>query len=202
MINEAEQYRPTPRGLKIPMKTFVYLAVAFCTLSAYSTLTLAHAPAVTERMQVSPSHHHCRNGVHSKFGREHHGLHAHALHWRLLKGLHLTPAQMTQIRAAIKTRHTEGRALIQQVRDHRHALATTSPLASNYPELVAAVKADDAARIDQNVRLRTAVFSALTLKQQAQLLKRLETRRVKHAGHARFRGHGHHHHREFQPTHR
>ena len=176
------------------MKQLVYLAVAFCALTAHSQITLAHpASAATERAHA-PHHPHCHRAAHTRFAHGHAGKRPHAAHWRLLRGLHLTPAQITQVRAAVETTHANSSASFRQVREHRASLASTSPLASNFPALVAAVKADDAARIDQFVRLRTAVFAALTSDQQAQLLQKIAAHHRTHSHHRRFAHHFHHRH--------
>jgi hypothetical protein len=181
------------------MNKLVYLAVAFCTLSAHSAITIAHPAAATTERSPGSHHHHCHRAAHARFAHRPGAFHSRAAHWRLLRGLHLTPAQLTQVRTAVEAMHANGSALFHQAREHRDALAATSPLASNYPALVATVKADDAARIDQFVRLRTAVFGALTPAQQTQLLQKIAAHHGKHSGHGRFahrphHRHAHHHH--------
>ena len=69
--------------------------------------------------------------------------------------------------------------MLSTSRSDRLSLAKAAPTDPNYPSLLAAVKADATARIQQGADIRQQIYAVLTPAQQAQIPQIIDTQQAK-----------------------
>jgi Spy/CpxP family protein refolding chaperone len=93
-----------------------------------------------------------------------HGPGRHFMH--VLKQLNLTPEQQTQVKSIFAAAKPQFKELGANTRSNAEAMAGMSPTDSGYPALLAAAKANAAARIQQMSDVKAQIFAVLTKAQQ------------------------------------
>lgn len=104
-------------------------------------------------------------------GHQWHGGHRHhrSEFRHVLGQLNLTPEQQTQIKSIVTQARTGSSAHHVSARANRDALLAMSPNDPAYPALLAAEKANAAARIQTASDLKTQIYAVLTPDQQSRI---------------------------------
>ncbi|HEY5103119.1 MAG TPA: Spy/CpxP family protein refolding chaperone [Steroidobacteraceae bacterium] len=143
-------YRALPRTRSIVIAALVTAALAGAAV---------HAATSNETTAPSSAGQHWHGHHHGPAGRFMH----------VLKQLNLTAEQQTQIKSIFETAKPQFKSLGTNMRSNAEAMAGISPTDSAYPALLAAAKANAAARIQQMSDVKAQVFAVLTKMQQEQI---------------------------------
>ena len=97
----------------------------------------------------------------------------------VLHQLNLTADQKTQVQGILAQAKPQLQTLTSTSRSDRLSLAKAAPTDPSYPSLLAAVKADATARIQQGADIRQQIYAVLTPAQQAQIPQIIDTQQAK-----------------------
>jgi periplasmic protein CpxP/Spy len=136
-------------------RTTVVAALAIAALAAF----VANVAIATDTTPQASDGHYWHGHHHGPTGRFVH----------VLKQLNLSAEQQTQIKSILAASKSQFHSLSADMRSNAEALAAMSPTDAAYPALLAAVKANAAARIQQMSDVKTQIFTVLTPAQQEQI---------------------------------
>ena len=123
------------------------------------TAVAVQAETASDAAQSNTASHH--------WHRHHHGALRHFMH--ILKQLQLSAEQQTQVRSIFAASKSHFQTLAAGMRTNAEALAAMPPTDPGYPALLAAAKANAAARIQQMSDVKSQIFAVLTKAQQEQI---------------------------------
>jgi Spy/CpxP family protein refolding chaperone len=154
----------SPRAVgRVPIRVIAVLMVAGLTAVAVQAATSSDAAQGN-------------TAVHSWHGH-HHGPVRHFMH--VLQQLQLSAEQQTQIKSIFDASRSQFAALATGMHNNAEAMVAMPPTDPGYPALLAAAKANAAARIQQLSDVKTQIFAVLTKAQQEQIPQVLAAERVR-----------------------
>ncbi len=127
---------------------------------AFAAAPVFAADAPDAASNSAPSANHQWQGGHRHHGGEFH---------RVLSQLNLTAEQKTQIKSIVTQARTDSSTRHTSARANRDTLLATSPNDPGYPALLAAEKANAAARVQTASDLKTQIYAVLTPEQQSRI---------------------------------
>lgn len=143
-------------------------------LAACAALTLTGAAVYADNSADSTSGRIEKQQMHHRHGARH-----GSPLMGTLKQLDLTAQQQQSIKAVFQGNAEKRKALRDQQRANRQALATTMPDDANYPALIAAQKQLAADAIQQMSDTQTQIYAVLTPEQRAKVPEILAERQAK-----------------------
>ncbi len=131
----------------------IHVAALCLSAALLGAAALADAPATAPSAPAHPFMAHRHDG----------GLH------QVLRQLDLTDEQKTQIHSIFAQAKTAMQSKFADARANHEALTAAAPTDANYPTLLAAEKANAAARVQAMSDLKAQVYAVLTREQQAKI---------------------------------